>query len=175
MPQDIAKPPIVATPRPGSYLITGLPRTRSAWLAALLSSDDFPCFHEHVPFTAQKRAFGLCDPGAACCYPNAALNLWAERKVVIVVRNDDEAQRSLKAWLGVQHLPNWSTVLNAYRYFLSEATAPFLVHYQQLADPNAVAVLYQRLIGRELTDERWHLFEGLNVQQHLPMAQARAA
>ena len=170
---DLVRPPIDTAPRPGSYLVTGLPRMRSAWLAAVLATEEVPCFHEDVHEHAKHMPFGLCDPGAACTYPQRALELWRDRKVVVVVRDEAEARVSFELW--AEQKTDWSVLSDRYQWFFQNVHRPFLVYYKHLAEYPVMAALYEQVTGQKLSRTRWHLFEGLNVQQHKPTARERFA
>jgi len=78
------------------FLITGLPRSRTAWFAAYFSQGDTLCYHEasffdydmQVPFTH----LGNAEAGVSVKW----LNEFDPQKIVVVHRDLDEIERSLK-------------------------------------------------------------------------------
>ena len=64
----------------GRFLITGLPRIRSAWFSALFMALGIDTCHEYQTRFASLGAFrrwlhepslkGWCDPSAACLHPS---------------------------------------------------------------------------------------------------------
>ena len=83
------------------FLVTGFPRTRTAWLSALLSAHLGKVVpHERLPDEpiGDKR----CDPGAAMSYWTQAANHFACAPVVFLRRDPHEVRRSLERWAGVK-------------------------------------------------------------------------
>lgn len=160
----------------GSFLITGRPRIRSAWLAALLCSDDFPVHHEaplaKTPIT--DAVYGLIDPGAACLYPNLALELFGERLIVIIERSEQQSRASLEALIG-KSAGNWGAIEQRYQFFKAEAVrrGAIVMSYAQLEDFELVAGLVSLCTGATLTRQRFEMLLGLRVEQDFVRAQAR--
>jgi hypothetical protein len=163
----------------GSYLITGLPRIRSAWLSALLSHDDFYCYHE-APTTAMPPInpgfpFGLCDPGAACLYPRTALNLFGAHKVVIIDRSARDSRRALEKFAGAP-ATNWQALEERDEFFCSRVEDAYFVSFKDLSKFSVVDALHRHVIGRPLNRQRFDLFDGLRIEQDVvKRAKAEAA
>lgn len=171
---DLRVPGFAAAPE-GSYLITGLPRTRSAWLAALFSSDALPCFHEAPasPDTIDtSKPFGLCDPSAACLYPHHALKIFSGKTIVVVLRGAASARESLEVLLG-QKASAWDAIEERYNHFLANAPNVRTVPFGGLSDFGTVRQLYREVRGRNLSRVRFDLFDGLLIEQDLAKAAAR--
>jgi len=76
------------------FVITGLPRSRTAWFAAYLTCGDVMCYHEAIPNNNQLSAnTGTADCGYALC-PD-----WVEsigrHKLVIIHRDCKEVAESM--------------------------------------------------------------------------------
>lgn len=163
------------------FLITGLPRIRSAWLAALFSGERVTTFHDHVwnrgvqstldAVFATPGIAGLCDPGAACVYPDLAAQAFAMHPVVIIQRDADECKRSFSAWLGGMELHNWPrAVANYERFIRLVGGRGLIVNYYALENYTAVAEIYRHCTGLDLSRSRFQLFDGLKVEQHIGKA-----
>lgn len=167
--EDLRVPNIGRVPA-GSYLITGLPRIRSAWLSALLTRDDLVCYHE-APTMAMSAIngqvpFGLSDPGAACLYPNTALEKFGKSKVVIVERVASQSRRALEKFAGVP-ATNWDALEERYHLFRRMFPNAWIIKFIHLGEYSAVDDLYRFLTGRELSHERFALFDGLRIEQDI--------
>lgn len=166
---DLRTPGILKVPE-GSYLVTGLPRIRSAWLAAVLTRDDAISYHE-AP-TEQMRPidgklpFGLFDPGAACLYPNFALKAFDRRKIVIIERDPAISRRALEKFAGSE-LPYWEAVESRYNQFRRYAVQPMIVPFKHLAQFDTVDRISKFVTGWPLSRARFDLFDGLRIEQDI--------
>lgn len=178
--EDLRVPNIGKVPE-GSYLITGLPRIRSAWLSALLTRDDCVCYHEAptlgMPALDDPSAFGLCDPGAASLYPNFALKAFDGRKMVIIERAPSDSRRALEKFAGME-ATNWDAIEARYNHFRRYAVQPLVVKFKQLSDYRTVNKIHLFVLGWSLTRQRFDFFDGLRIEQDVmkrAQAEARAA
>lgn len=158
------------------FLITGFPRMRSAWLAALFSSDLVHCFHDaahHGSVTGMlnevvkstSQIVGLCDPSAACVYPQLAIKLFAESPIVIVRREADDAKQALETWAGME-MKNWHELGANYDWFARSAAHACWIDYADLDDYFVVSELYRHCTGLLLDKHRFDLFNTLKIEQH---------
>lgn len=159
------------------FLITGLPRMRSAWLAALFSSDQVRCFHDAVHHGGVERmlaelqstnapVLGLIDPAAATVYPRDALAIFSDDPVVVVFRDEEESRIGLERWFG-QRLVGWDGLLKNREWFLHELSGKFYaIDYAHLDDYDAVAEMYHICTGLPLDRHRFDLFNTLKIEQH---------
>lgn len=164
-----------------NYLITGLPRTRSAWLAALLGSLEVPCYHDTLTTfgglgefaTAAddpKHEFGLSCPGAACVFPDFAAHVFRDKPIVFIARDPDDAFNSASKFLG-SPFPEWKTVMRNSADFLAITTSRpmgiMAVEFQQLEDFNVVSKIHEYCTGKPLPKSRFNVFNDLSVEQNL--------
>jgi hypothetical protein len=172
---DLRVPGISAAPL-GSYLITGYPRSRSAWLAALFADDNRPCYHEApsqahaIPATA---SFGLSDPGAACVYPRRALEVFAQRPILFVRRDPAEAREALERWSGME-LTNWDAIAARAEWFVAQNPPKLMV--VQYADLCSYAIINRiglHLTGKIVKRARFELFDSLQIEQDIAKAVER--
>lgn len=158
------------------YLLTGLPRIRSAWFAALLSTDSVPCYHSPEDPETLTGEFGISDPGAACLYPDWASWASDSAPIVIVTRDPADSRKSLERWSGLA-LPQvgWEAIIESYDAFLDDSSPMTLyVPYGCLDDYAAVAMIHKHLTGRTLSRTRFDIFNGLKIEQHLDKARNRS-
>jgi hypothetical protein len=172
---DLRVPGLSAAPV-GSYLITGYPRTRSAWLAALLSEDNRVCYHE-APSQAQPipatSSFGLSDPGAACLYPQRALEVFRERPIVFVRRDPGEALAALENWSGME-IPQWDEVKRRCEWFLAQKPPKLMtVEYHDLANYGVINRISLHVTSKIVKRARFELFDSLRIEQDIEKAVAR--
>jgi hypothetical protein len=90
------------------FFITGLPRSRTGWLAALLSGAHGVCLHDVLGGCAgvedlksqisDFKAAGVSDPALALVWRDVAA-AWPEAKWVVVRRDKFDAARSYAAFL----------------------------------------------------------------------------
>lgn len=171
---DIRTPGLGKVPA-GSYLITGLPRIRSAWLAAVLCRDDFPVVHEAPPKQHPiklSKPFGLIDPGAACLYPNLALKAFAQSTIVIIARPAVACRRSLERLLGGP-AGNWTALENRYSFFLESVPNAHQYPFNALDDYRVVNEISHICTGYQLSRDRFNLFQTLRVEQDFVKAAKR--
>lgn len=87
------------------FFITGLPRSRTAWLANAFTHGDCFCFHEALRLVGkpddlprlfcdtEAELIGDSDPSLTQHY-QAIVNLWPDAKIVFVFRDSNAAARS---------------------------------------------------------------------------------
>lgn len=163
------------------FLITGLPRIRSAWLAALFSTDNVRCFHDPVHHGGPDRmmdAFlacqlahvGICDPAAACAYPELALRVFHNHPIILIRRDEDDCRAGLENWIGAK-LTHWDEILKNYRWFLNHPTRHFMwIRYEDLDNFEVVSQLFLLCTGQKLDIDRFALFNTLKIEQHYEKA-----
>ena len=174
------------------YFITGLPRSRTAWLAAWLSDGDSICLHDFISqcngmdqlerrliyLSQNYNEIGISDSGLPiawrqidAAYPHA--------RVLVVHRQQQKAEDSY-----FQHFtrfpykeedpPSATETIK----LMTEARNALLamvddlpsgrameVDYETLDDPLVGRAIWEFLLpGRRFCDRRWKLFNDLNIQ-----------
>lgn len=160
----------------GSFLITGRPRIRSAWLAALLANDEISVYHEapHAKQPITDAVYGLLDPGAACLYPNLALEAFEGRTIIIIERPEKDARASLERLINAT-AGNWSAIEDRYQLFKSRALelGAITVPYSTLEDYEVISNIVALCTGADLSRQRFELMLGLHVEQDFLRARER--
>lgn len=159
------------------FLITGLPRIRSAWLAALFSDREVSCFHDGIhhggvdgllaKVDASEAAFtGLIDPAAACVYPRQALAMFGQSPIVVVMRDPADCRNGFERWFG-RELANWDEMVKNLEWFMQEHARKFYaIDYASLDDHAAVSEMFKICTGLTLDRHRFDLFNTLKIEQH---------
>lgn len=163
------------------FLITGLPRTRSAWFTALFLALGVDACHESAArfdsletFEAWLRQPGLkgwCDPSAACLVPEFAAKLFDGRPIVIVERHPEESCKSLQQWSGL-NLLGFGAITSRYERFKSLAGDALSVRYEDLDRYTVVREIVKHCTGIELPYDLWRTFDLLKVEQYMQKARA---
>lgn len=159
-------------------MVTGLPRSRTAWLAALLTAHGAPCCHEAAIGYRRQVALaeifadgyrGISDPGAAIIYGREALlGAFTDCPVLVVKRDTLDAQLALEKALG-RPVENFQRVVDSIAW-VEEKLNPLVVDFRRLDDPIAVDQIVQHLTGIPLDEKIFRLFDTLRVEQHIPKA-----
>lgn len=161
------------------FFVTGLPRSRSAWLANWLTTDATLCLHD------TRFSRDLLRPGRRIGFagPELVQEFERIRKVVpeapwlIVWREPEEALRAFDRWAGKRLPPDRSAVrrlwesrvdalLDMGRQFGVKQVAFNTLHLEKTAR----WIWSWLLPGVDWDQARWEMLERLNVQQNLPEA-----
>ena len=163
------------------FLVTGLPRIRSAWLTALFCAHGVRCCHDGlVSFgslasleSVLKRGAiaGLCDPAAACVFPDEAARWFDGSPIVIVDRDPLECRTSVQAWIGQP--VDWSVIQTKHDRFVALiGPRAYRVAYRNLDCEETVRGLFT-FCGVTLDYHLFETFKLLRIEQHLVKAQAQ--
>lgn len=155
------------------FFITGLPRSRTAWMAAWLSSGDTLCFHDErfesdADFAKQR---GFSGSELLAQYAEITL-LFPESKWVFVLRDKAQCLESFKR-VAASKLPENYDVAGFFD------TREKLLQKKIGTTKNALVVFFSEL-GKEATGrrvweflfpdqpfdlQRWQVFNRMNIQQ----------
>jgi hypothetical protein len=162
---------------PRSYLILGRPRSRTAWLSALLFSDDIPCFHDEYHrllwLIERGQPFGLAAPSFAMVPPQYA-DLFLECPIVVIDRPLGECFESLERFAEVELVPTQKLYESRFQALLERLPVGNMLHvaYNDLDAFGTVDRISRHCTGRPLSPDRFHAFNLLRVEQHLPKVRA---
>ena len=154
----------------GSYLITGLPRCRTAWLAALLYGD-IPCYHDNpgslLALVAIGTPFGLSSPSLVAWKPMLAVEIFADAPIVVVHRPAIDSRASHEAWFG-SRLENWKIIEDRFAWFMREVPRDRLlvVESSELDNYEAANRVHFHCLGTPLPAEKFGVFNLLKIEQH---------
>lgn len=163
------------------FCITGLPRSRTAWLAALFTAHGIETVHEYPPFFGTidllgqwlyagtpDAPHGYVDGFAAIYHPDLVRQHFAANPVVVIHRNPAEVRRSWQAWDGPITDDAFMDVILKFDAFNRKATAPNFLHvnYSDLDSFETVDELVIHCTGRPLKRKTWELFHLLKIELH---------
>lgn len=157
------------------FLITGHPRSRTAWLAALFSGDGVSVFHDlhfvsgelpaALSFGAVRNVtVGVCDPSAASVWPKEACEAFNGHPIVLIERK--EAREAARRWapgLTKDVLDLWASNIARFKAL---ATNVLTVPYESLEDNATVANIYFHCTAKVLSYQKIELFQTLKICQH---------
>lgn len=151
------------------YLITGHPRTRTAWLSAVMTAHGSPCYHDALTYGVPVGA-GLSDPGAACLYVDDALRIARRIRSVCLRREPQESKESLERWAGIT-LPeeNWARACANVDRFSAEHGGP-VVLFEELEDNDVVGEIIRECTRQAASSELVSLFQRLRIEQNIEKA-----
>ncbi|MCK5604799.1 hypothetical protein KAR91_23115 [Candidatus Pacearchaeota archaeon] len=161
-----------------SFFITGLPRTRTAWLANFLTYDDSFCFHEVIKeFKVEdwkglfesmgKEYVGNSDSGIPFLVDQIKA-AFPQAKWVLIERDGSEAWRSLSKVIpwDLRKIVDKGVELTVPRlHQIKLACNPLIVKYQDLGNREVCKEIWNYCIpGISFNDKRWQMLDRLNVQ-----------
>lgn len=153
-----------------TFFIVGLPRSRTAWLANLLTFHDSHCFHDGLrhcqSFSDIKPLFestgadivGNCDSSLIMFLPKM-LELYPDAKVLVINRAWTEVSRSLNRI----NLPAPDELSDMFERFKAESGYP-AIPYEDLSDEKTCEWIWEYLIGTPFNSARFKLLKNMNVQ-----------
>ena len=160
------------------FFVTGMPRSRTAWLAAWLTTDKTICYHDPRGITLEVlqernpgRRVGISGPETCLLFEQYPTAPW-----VIVQRDSTEA---LKSFLAVcqKRLAVDSQTVGEFWYQRRQLLAKMSfghrnvlnVPFEGLNQLGTARTVWEHLLpGTAFDAERWQLLNGLNIQQIMP-------
>jgi hypothetical protein len=170
------------------FFITGTPRSRTAWLSALFTTERTLCYHEPQESAIDlvkrhpDRTVGISDPSLVFKF-DALRKEFPHAPWVYIQRNPDEALASLILWArphfgALTHLAP-GAVEEALRALMYRHTAEsdrmkrhaLVLTYDALDNPGTLEWLWTWVFPTIPWDvERWKVFNGLRIEQHAEKA-----
>ena len=150
------------------YMVLGLPRSGTAWMANLLSNNGAVCLHESLAdynlaqLDAMPEVAGISET-AGVLLPDQ-INAHPARKVVII-RDLTEINHSMM----LQGLPDIPPVAVQ---MLDKIEAPRIA-FHQLFDYDVTATVYEYLTGNTLDERYFNQLKSYNVQNTVMMGRVR--
>lgn len=157
------------------FLIVGLPRSRTAWLAAFLTDGDTVCHHELIRQCAnvaeypQKLSHGVGDssPSVPFYYDRVKAAI-GPHKLLFILRDSNDSHlasaASLRDGLGERlQAGRWEMIEGAFnRMLMANPGSPCFV-YEDLDDPAVIGAISEYCTGRPLNESRYAVFKDLNI------------
>jgi hypothetical protein len=159
------------------FFITGLPRSRTAWLANLLTTDRTFCWHEdrHGRLHDVRRydVLGNCGPHILSNWLNCVTQ-YPDAQWVVIHRDPDAVEQAHKKALpelGNPDIAALSTRMELLLKHIGESSPRLLqVGYSLLDEADTCASIFRHCTGLEPDMERIKLLQTLNVQVHATKA-----
>lgn len=159
-----------------TFFVTGLPRSRSAWLANWLTTDQTLCLHD-VPFDAAllsaARRVGFAGPELVEQF-GAIRQAVPQAPWLVVWRAPIDSMDSFARWAG-KRLPEDRTALRQLwdrrvdaLLDIGRSAGAMDVAYAMLDAPKTARAIWDHLLpGVPWDGARWQQLKKLNVQQNL--------
>ena len=154
---------------PKRFFITGLPRSRTAWMASFMTSGNAVCLHEPRNWAAMwnhdgAQHVGIADSGLGFQLQNIIDTY--EPQVLIIDRPKDEVEASLAALNTGLPRTNFVEILHkALSKFNSGEKNILRVPYHLLSDMRTMQKIFWHLTPGEAFDEgRFMSMKDLNIQ-----------
>ena len=152
------------------YLISGHPRTRTAWLCALMNAHGSLCYHDaRVNFVPMDVDAGIADPGLACLDAMEALKWSAGKPRICLIRKD--WVKSLGDWCGVYLMPDVADGYEA-NVTLFAGGADLIMNHEALEDNEIVKEVVELCTQKPASMELIGIFQHMLIEQHLTKAQS---
>jgi hypothetical protein len=145
------------------YLITGHPRTRSAWLCALMNAHGSLCYHDALSCQIDPDVdAGIADPTFACFFPDMALAYSCPR--VCILR--DDWREAIEQWsgVGVSDEAAEASSVNCDRFARTLGTLS--ISLASLEDNGQVKEIVELCTSKPASLEIIQIFQGLKIEQH---------
>lgn len=157
-----------------NFFITGLPRSRTAWMAAFMSTGNTHCFHDLLADCEPSgmrakmncRARWVGDSDSALTFFNKEVNQeFPKAPWLVIHRKSSEVQASLNR---VEGVPCSEDLMHRMETLLSETKRvvnPMIARFDQLDDEGTMREIVAHLCpGMEFNKERFELFKLMNIQ-----------
>jgi len=162
------------------FLIVGLPRSRTAWLAAFLTDGDVFCHHELLRscdnpdqfvgrlLATPANVIGDSDPSIPIYYSQMKGQL-PPHKVVFINRPSDECRDSLKSvlvGLGIDPAPHmgiWGELEDNLAKMKNECPDAMTFNFHDLNNIETMRALSEYCTGLPFNEARWKMFDEMNV------------
>lgn len=158
-----------------NFFITGLPRSRTAWLAAFLSAaPDVLCLHEafmdysyrdFAGITRKYKLLGNSDCGIAI-FVDEFMQVFPDSPLVIIERNPEESLEALYKAFPETRNALCEGLINDAAYgidLLKLSMDPLVVAYEDI--DNRIAEIWHKCLGDRAFDaDRFNSFSDLNIQ-----------
>lgn len=160
------------------FIIMGLPRSRTAWLAAFLTDGDVHCHHELMRMCKNPHEYpekflattapiiGDADPTMLLFYESLRERL-PKHKVVLIKRPEEEAEtacRRMHEEIGRQQsMEAWPKATAAFERVQQICREFPSYDFARLDDRETVKELAEYCTGLPFNEARWNLFDELKI------------
>ena len=158
-----------------SFLITGHPRCRTAWLSALLAAHGAPCVHDALIRSADDipEGWGISDPGFALHYPHLSTEWVNKNNATVVVITRDNARQAFEDEFGTVSDLAWERMEDNLTIFMNNVPQHELYTATELTDDEIVGEIITLCTKQEPSPQIISTFQQLQITQHLGVAKHR--
>lgn len=157
------------------YLVVGTPRTRTAWIASFLSTEERPCQHEpSLHFDEPTDLNRFLEDDAAAASDSMMTFLAADAKkirpdcIIVVVRRPIEDVRGSFASFGITFPQEFLDMLARRADTVASTIADLSVSFDELGREDTCRKLYETCTERPFDRERWLTLRARNIQRDIP-------
>ncbi len=152
-----------------NYLISGVPRTRTAWLCALMNAHGSLCYHDAITNNLDLTLdAGLADPTMACLFPVEALRLLRGNPAICIRRID--WREAFEAWAGVEFTDRQADQWEQHCQIFAGGSISVML--SELEDDHVVKEIIETCAPNlNASLGLIQIFQGLKIEQHLEKAQ----
>jgi hypothetical protein len=151
------------------YLITGTPRSRSAWLSALLTAHGSMCYHDALTNNVSMQVdAGIADPTIGSLQPEAIEYC---RGPVVVIHRGREWVNAFERAMGVRLTRTYIEKIEHNILELCER-ADLVVPYQELENDRTVAQVVELCSTMPANMKIIRSFQQFTIQQHVEKARS---
>lgn len=161
----------------GTFLITGYPRSRTAWLANFLTGINSFCYHEALKWAppdkipdlfrdADRKHVGTSD-STLPFYIDQVWKKLPNPKLVVIERPKVEVMTSLQHFTGLDPVELAKLVEKTGMALadLKRNYDPLVIAYNELARSSVCESIWSYCLPGEPFDERrWYMLDGMSVQ-----------
>jgi hypothetical protein len=150
-----------------SYVISGLPRCRTAWLTALLNAHGSRCYHDVYTFNHPVDGSVNCvDPAIACMYPESIVHFDTS---ICITRLTAASKSALEAW-GQMEVPVqvWDVYKRNVQQFKMNAQHHY--HVGELESDVIVGEIIKICTNKAPSSELIQIFQHLRIEEHMEKA-----
>jgi hypothetical protein len=163
------------------FFIVGLPRSRTAWLAAFLTDGDVTCHHELCRWCDKPQDYlnalsasrtpvvGDSSPLMALTYAGLRADLPKGHKVIFILRDPKDARRALKAELEAHGLEahngdeGWTKYSDAFQAMRDMCPDAMSFSYEKLNEEAVMRELAEYATGLPFNAQRWKIYDEMKI------------
>ena len=157
-----------------SFLITGHPRCRTAWLSALLAAHGAPCVHDALIRSADDipEGWGISDPGFALHFPDVTQRWVDHTNATVIIITRDRARQAFEEEFGGIPDDSWEAMsMNLHKF--RERVGHHHFEAKHLTDDETVGEIVRLCTKQEPSPQIISTFQQLQITQHLGVAKHR--
>jgi hypothetical protein len=151
-----------------------MPRSRTAWLGALLATPKVPVYHDILTYPPEGELYAISDPTVAVMEP--AHTIADGVPTVVVVRDAQASATALaRAFDVAVDKPFLDRMTKAFYAFCTKSRPAMYVRYDALEHDEAIQAISLYLTDKEVDERRLATFRALHITEDVPRARTKLA